>query len=255
VMDNPILSYTYNLFLKDFMVMERESAHEIYSSLEKVWPDASSWYDFTHKRIVRFVEDTLSSRLNNTSIYLNAGSGGSEYNLPGTCYHLDIAENLINKFSIYYVSSIEKMPFEDKLFDCIICVGSVINYCSALESIQELSRVLKTGGFLVLEFERSNTAELWLNKEYGKKATLQNYEYLNHTHSLWLYAEKYIKELLRENGLSVIKQEHFHNLSAVVNRITKNEELAGKFGRFDFLFLPVSHLMSHNMILLCRKVI
>ena len=234
--------------------MNRERTHEIYSSMEKVWPEASFWYDHTRKHIIKFVEGTLNSRLTNTSLYLNAGSGGSEYNLSGTCYHLDIAENLIKKFPNYYVASIDNMPFRDNVFDAVICVGSVLNYCSSLESIHELVRVLKPGSFLILEFERSNTAELWLNKEYGKKATLQNYEYLNHTHSLWLYAEKYIKDLLYKNDLSIIKQKRFHNLSAAVNRITKNEELAGKFGIFDSLFLPVSYFMSHNMIMLCQKI-
>ncbi len=233
--------------------MKEENTQEIYTSMEKVWPDHSYWYDFTHNHIINFVEDTLKTKLLESSIYLNAGSGGSEYNLSGSCYHLDIAENLIDKFPNYFVSSIEKMPFEHNTFDAIICVGSVINYCSALESICELSRILKPGGFLVLEFERSNTAELWLNSEYGKIATLQNYEYLGHTHSLWLYSEKYIKLLLSKNGLSIKKQKRFHNLSALINRITKNEELAGKFTKFDSLFLPVSYLMSHNTILLCEK--
>lgn len=233
--------------------MKQESTHEIYSSMENVWPESSHWYDFTHKHIINFIEETLNSKLTNTSLYLNAGSGGSEYNILGTCYHLDIAENLINRFPNHYVASIENMPFRDNMFDAIICVGSVLNYCSAMESINELTRVLKPGGFLILEFERSNTAELWLNKEYGKNATLQNYEYLNHTHSLWLYAENYIKELLYQNDTYVIKQNRFHNLSAAINRITKNEELAGKFGKFDSLFLPVSYFMSHNMIMLCQK--
>lgn len=233
--------------------MKKESTHEIYSSMENVWPESSHWYDFTHKQIINFIEDTLNSKLTNASLYLNAGSGGSEYNILGTCYHLDIVENLINGFPNHYVASIENMPFRDNMFDAIICVGSVLNYCSAMESINELTRVLKPGGFLILEFERSNTAELWLNKEYGKNATLQNYEYLNHTHSLWLYAENYIKELLYQNDTSVIKQNRFHNLSAAINRITKNEELAGKFGKFDSIFLPVSYFMSHNMIMLCQK--
>ena len=96
--------------------MNHESTHEIYSSMETVWPEASYWYNFTHKCIIEFIEYTLNSRLTNKSLYLNAGSGGSQYNLSGTCYHLDIAENLINKFPNYYVASIENMPFKDELF-------------------------------------------------------------------------------------------------------------------------------------------
>lgn len=233
--------------------MENESAKEIYSSMENVWPENDRWYDYTHNTIVKFIEDNLANKLFHQNIYLNAGSGGSVYSLSGTCYHVDIAENLIQSFPHHYVTSVENLPFSNAMFDATICVGSVINYCSALESITELARTLKKGGYLIIEFERSNTAELWFSKEYKKQITMQKYEYLNHTHTLWLYEEQYMRKLLKENGLNVIKYKRFHNFSALVNRITKKEEMSGKFCKYDGLFSLISYYMAHNIIMLCKK--
>lgn len=233
--------------------MDTESPKDIYSSMDCVWPDDNRWYNYTLKYILDFIANNLTSKLSRESIFLNAGSGGSVYNLPGICYHLDIAENLINMFERYTVASIEEMPFEDNSFDAAICVGSVLNYCDAVKSLRELSRVVKHGGYLILEFERSNTGELWFTSEYGKNTTKQQYDYMGHIHTLWLYSEKVIAQILKECNFDIIRQERFHCISALANRITHREEYSGQFARYDMWVKPFSYLMAHNTILLCKK--
>lgn len=234
--------------------MEPKSTKEIYSSMDKVWPDNSPWYDHTHSCILDFIYSNLSPHLHSDSLYLNAGSGGSEYALPGTCHHVDIVESLIRDFELYTVASIEQLPFAENSYDAAICVGSVLNYCDAVRSIHELCRVIKPNGYLVLEFERSHTGELWFDSEYGKNTTKQKYEYMEHTHTLWLYSEKTILNILENCGVSVIKKERFHCLSSLANRIIKNEEHAGKYSKYDFWVKIASYYMAHNMILLCKKL-
>lgn len=233
--------------------MQEESAEEIYKSVNSVWPQNNRWYDYTHQRIIKFILLSLKNRLNEYSIYLNAGSGGSLYDIPGICYHADIAENLICHFPNYVVASIEQLPFPNSYFDAIICVGSVLNYCDAVQSICELTRTLKPSGYLVLEFERSNTGELLGTEEYGKGATFQKYEYMNHIHTLCLHSEHLIIDLLHERGMQIIRGQRFHCLSALMNRLTKQEEPSGRFGRFDPIFFPVSYFIAHNIIMLCKK--
>lgn len=218
-----------------------------------VWPENNRWYDYTHNYIISFIEKHLSAQLTQDSIYLNAGSGGSEYNLQGICHHVDIAENLINKFEHFTVTSIENMPFEDEMFDAVICVGSVLNYCDAVTSIREISRVIKCGGYLVLEFERSNTGELLFSSEYGKVSTKQQYDYMGHTHTLWLYSEKMIINILNECGLSPKESARYHCISSLVNCFTHNEENSGKYAKYDKIVKPISYFLAHNAILLCRK--
>lgn len=234
--------------------MVTQGTKEVYSSLKKVWPDNNMWYSYLHNQIVKYIDSKLKPILSEKNLYLNAGSGGSIYNLPGTCYHVDIASNLIQDLPNSFVASIEKLPFVNNTFDAIICVGSVINYCSALESISEFSRTIKKGGILILEFERSQSAELWFSKDFGKYATLQRYRYLDDIHTLWLYSELYISNLLKQNQFMVINKKRIHSISTIINKITKNENYAGKFGCLDPLFFPVSYITAHNMILMCQKI-
>lgn len=234
--------------------MQGKSAKELYSQLNTAWPENSYWYNYTQEIIENFVIQNLSSKLNSGSLYLNAGSGGRQYNnLKGTCYHVDITEKLIKNIPNSYVSSIDALPFEANFFDAEICVGSVLNYCDIFGSIKELQRTLKPQGYLIIEFERSNTAELWLKKEYGSVSCLQTYTYLNQQHTLWLYSEKYIRKLLLNYSLEIIRFKRFHSFSSLVNRIINNEELAGKVSIYDPIFRPLSYFMAHNMILLCQK--
>ena len=233
--------------------MKNETTEEIYSALQSVWPDNNRWYNYTHTIIQSFTCKELHNKLHEKSLYLNAGSGGSTYELPGICYHVDIVEKLITTFPHHIVASIEELPFPNNYFDCTICVGSVINYCDAVQSIAELSRTLKVDGYMVLEFERSNTGELWGTHEYGKGSTIQKYEYLGHTHTLWLYSERLITSLLRSYGFVVLKRRRFHCLSAIVNGITKREEPSGRFACFDKVFYPFSYFAAHNVIMLCQK--
>lgn len=234
-------------------MQREESTEEIYTALENVWPEKDRWYNYTHKRIIQFVTSSLQGRLQTSDKYLNAGSGGSTYDVPGICHHVDIAENLIKDFPNHTVASIESLPFPNKIFDATICVGSVINYCDLVRGIHELARTLKPKGYLVLEFERSNTGELWGTKDYGASTTPQKYEYLGHIHTLWLYSERLVVQLLKESGLDVIKTKRFHCLSALANRITGQEENSGKFGRLDLFMSPISYLTAHNAMILCKK--
>ena len=227
---------------------------KIYNNLDDVWPKNNSWYKYTHDTIYSYVRKEMSTLQISSPIVLNAGSGGSNYDLNIDMYHLDIASNLICDLPNKIIASVEQIPCDDNFFDVIICVGSVINYCSALEAITEMARVLKPNGKIILEYERSNSAELWGTKEYGKKATYQSYCYLNDIHNLWLYSEKYINELLHHSGLQINKLRRFHSFSAMMNRFMQNEQMAGRYSKYDFCMRPFSYYMAHNCILTLEKI-
>lgn len=232
----------------------QENVKDLYMSVNKAWPYNNKWYDYTQKKINSFIYQNTPKYIDDNSTYLNAGSGGTTYNLPGQCYHVDIARNLIENLPNFFVSSIENLPFQDNYFDATICVGSVLNYCDVFSAIKELSRTLKAGGCLILEYERSQTAELWFSKEYGLTTTIQKYTYLEHIHTLWLYSEKHIKQLLHDNSLQIKKFTRFHTLSAFVNNLCKDENKAGNFAKYDLLYKPLSYFMAHNIIILCQKL-
>ena len=92
--------------MKDY---ERQT-QEIYNQMKCIWPKDNSWYDFTHLQILEFIYK-YNILFNNDDKVLNAGSGGTVYNIRGNMYHVDLATNLIKHLPNAYTSSIEKMPF------------------------------------------------------------------------------------------------------------------------------------------------
>lgn len=97
---------------------------------------------------------------------------------------------ILNRFAIawgvifenYIIGSVEPIPLPDNSVDGIICAGSVVNYVDIQKAISEFSRVLKPHGFLIMEYERSNSAEFLFSKNYAKIVFLQKYKYNNQIH-------------------------------------------------------------------------
>lgn len=205
--------------------------------------------------IINFINDNLSIFDDGMNV-LNAGSGGAIYeNVSGIVYHLDISDKFIRSLPNHVVASIEEMPFNNGLFKAVICVGSVINYCNALNALSEISRVMDNNSFLILEYERSSTGELIFSKDYNKACTIQVYSYNKQSnHRLWLYSDKYIDSVLKSLGLEIIKNNYYHTFSSICNRIIKKETLAGKLSKWDVIAFPiVKKLIAHNRIMLCYK--
>ena len=238
------------IIMKDY----EKRAQRLYTEIENIWPENNNWYDYTQCQINSFIIEN-KHRLNYKSMILNAGSGGSEYQIPGIFYHVDLVEKNILKYPNHFVSSIEKMPFNDSTFDFTICVGSVINYCNALTALAEIDRVCKTNSYIILEYERSATGELLWSKNRGKSVTLQIYDYNGQcNHKLWLYSDNYINNILYELGFKVLKERFFHSLSSIYNRFVKDENKSGKIGTFDrYLPIIIKKRFAHNRILLCKK--
>ncbi len=236
--------------MKDY----EKQTQEIYSKMNYIWPVENSWYNYTHSQILEFIYKNKKI-FKKTDKILNAGSGGSEYDIDGTIYHVDLATNLINHLPNSFTSSIEEMPFSSGFFNSTICVGSVINYCNALTAISEIARVMQIGGYLIIEYERSLTGELFLKRGYGKNTIKQIYTFNNErNHNLWLYSDKYINHILQENGFDIINAKLFHSLSALENRFLDNEIKSGHASKYD-KYIPnwLAYRLAHNRILLCKK--
>ena len=163
------------------------------------WPDKDIWHDHTYKAIVSIVEQWLQKYTNSEMILLNAGSGGTAYKTNAKVIHLDIVEKYISQLDNYLVGSVENIELPDASLDGIICVGSVINYADAQRTIAEFSRLLKPNGFLILEFERSNSAEFLWTSQHNKYISQKEYNYNNQKHLLWMYSEKHICQLLERD--------------------------------------------------------
>jgi ubiquinone/menaquinone biosynthesis C-methylase UbiE len=171
-------------------------------------------------------------------------------------YHVDIAKNKIAHLKNSVVASIEKLPFNDMVFDYIICVGSVINYCDAMAAIAEMSRVLKKHGMLILEFENSFSFEYYGKTEYGKSAEIVTTKYMDRSHQLWVYSFDYIKRILTEFSFGIRNFSAFHILSSLRLKKIDNENIAAGLAKFDCILRHMPYFRKHagNIILLCEKL-
>ena len=218
------------------------------------WPDNDPWHSYTRYKEKEIIEKWLSNYSASWNTVLNAGSGGTEYNIPvKTLIHLDIIEKYIDHFEKYIVGSIEKIPLASKSLDGIICVGSVLNYADAQRAIAEFARLLRNDGFLILEFERSESAEFLGTREYGKDIFPKQYNYNGQEHLLWLYSEKHILSMLQYYGFYVHKKVRIHTLSSLINRLGVPEARASKYARMDSTFHAFSYPLAHNIMLFLTK--
>ena len=233
---------------------ETEIIRELYNNSEHAWPTDDPWHKETKLILKQIVEHILLTKCTSDDTVLNAGCGGTTYDFPGVFYDCDIAENTISQSAHPIIASIEKLPCENNYFDISICVGSVLNYCDAGVAIAELSRTLKPQGLLVLEFERSDSAEFLFTKRHHQSAFQKDYFYNGQIHRLWLYSEKHIRRTLKAEKLEVIKAYRYHSLSSLLYRFTGNEGTCAKYIKQDWIVRPLCYHFAHNVILLCKKI-
>lgn len=233
-------------------MIKLQNVKKLYEEAESVWPTNDKWHGYVHKKTTKIVEKW--SRSNSNFLILNAGSGGTTYNISGEMYHVDICEKNIKDFKHYYVGNIDNLPYDNNFFDLIICVGSVLNYCSHLDKIfKEFYRVLKKNGHVILEYEKSNSAEFKKTNNYGLNSFKAQFDYNNQKHELTIYSSKYVNDKMNKNGFTLRKKYWLHILSCVNLGEKLNYQKAAKWAFFDNLtqFLGCSN--SANVIQLYEK--
>lgn len=230
----------------------KKKAFDNYSSSEP-WPKDDTWHFYTNKILSQKVQEILDKYNSDCKIILNAGCGKTTYRTSAKIIYMDIIEKYVEKFPNHIVGSIENIPLEDSTIDCIICVGSVINYTDVQRVLSEFSRVLKDGGKIILEFERSNSAEFLFTSCYGKTVFRQEYLYNNQQHFLWMYNERFVISLAGFYNLHCIKTYRFHIFSSLLYRFGIIEEKAAKYCCFDSILQPIGYPFSHNTILTFTK--
>lgn len=230
-----------------------DEIRQFYEEVPTVWPKDDLWHQYSKNQINQYIQ---KQNFDLSSYILNAGSGGSDYGLSNCMQHVDIAENKINHCKDYTVASIEALPFTEQIFNDAICVGSVINYCDAVAAIRELSRVLKSKGTLILEFESSWGFEHRRKIGYKQSATIVELPYFGKSQKQWLYSVEYIKNILTAANFKIISELRFHYLSGLSFSKYQDENKATGWTKYDPICrqIPVLRKHSNNIILTCHKL-
>lgn len=232
--------------MNDFKNIE-DKVKENYSAYDAENED--NWHHEVEKVDRKFIFNVLNRFDSKNKVILNAGSGGN-LSAKGKIINLDIVEDNIKQFENYIVASVTDIPLDDNSVDIIICVGSVLNYTDAKRTLSEFKRVLKNNGLLILEFERSDSADLLKEASHHQDVVEVTYQYNGQDHPMILYGEKYVKELLNVNGFVLRKKKRFHIASAFLSRLGMKDESSYRFIHLVPILYPFSYSLAHNIILL-----
>ena len=230
----------------------RRAAEERYASGNDIWAEADSWNDYKRAGIERFCRPLLTNVGANARI-LNAGAGSHRYDwIPDQAINLDRFAAQADKLPNAVAGDLESLPFGTAEFDLVICVGPVINYTSAIESIGELSRVLRPGGRLILHYETSDSAEHAFTRRWKSEAvplsTLNN----GKPDLVWIYSNAFVRRTLSRNGIVVEKKGAFHIASAALLRLGFSFDRAAGASAFDTLLAPLA-FFADDVIIAGRK--
>ena len=235
--------------------VDTEKVKMMYNKMTDMWPTNDTWYTYTHQRIVRYINRFIKkNNINLSAKIINIGSAGNEYDFPGIHYHVDIAEERIKNCPLHFVANAEHLPFSDNSFDFGICVGSVINYCDPLPVIAEISRVLKTGGKLILDFDQSRSYE-FIGVCYNHNSHVINTFNSGEEDRIWVFSEQLITSYCKKHGLKISNIEYYHLLTPLVYRLCKDENKAACYVWADKILskIPFIRKISCNIILELTK--
>lgn len=167
--------------------MIKESKHVALN--KNKWDRRSATYDDKKHDYFRFMQKRVIAiaRLKNGQRFLDIGCGtgwavGYAANLvggDGEAYGIDIAPKMIERAKVnarelknvrFFQADAAALPFEDNLFDVIICTNSFHHYVNPGKVLDEVYRVLKKGGRLfILDFTADGLISREINRGFQKR--------------------------------------------------------------------------------------
>jgi SAM-dependent methyltransferase len=232
----------------------KSRAKEAYEATEVIWPDSDPWSVHTRRSINLALRGAIPEVVH---LALNAGCGDNDYGLSAkaNCVNLDISYRQAQYSSDALVGDIERLPFASAIFDLVLCVGAVVNYCEPYDAIPELIRVLKPGGTLVLDFETTTTAEVLFSRHWGKRVSVIERLFADRLDKTYLFSARHIKSILSHCRCEVIQTWRYHTATAIWRLMFPQSNLPQPVRLSDKVVSRVPglrHLCS-NIIFVCRK--
>jgi SAM-dependent methyltransferase len=232
----------------------RQSADRMYAAGQEIWPSGDPWHQHTRREIELFIHQHGRELLASSNSILDAGCGRDSYSwMPDRTTNLDRFYDQVRQKKRAVAGDLEYLPFKSSSFDLVLCIGSVINYVSALEAINELARVSKPGAHLILQFECSSSFEQFGKSSWNAVAHLNRTVNSGRSDDIWIYSPSYIFRALEGAGFRVLRKARFHVVSALLTRLGMDHNRATSAAKYDRFFSWLN-LFADNLILLAERV-
>jgi SAM-dependent methyltransferase len=161
---------------------------------------------------------------------LNAGAGVYELGLgEWRETAVDLFDSPLKDRRYAACASVEHLPFRDRTFGAIVCVGEVLGYCDPAKAILEFARVLVPSGILFCDFASSRSLRYWWKPVYGRAADIVTDQYNGTPERVWIYSPAYLQELLQFSGFAIRSRIAIHTWSALAMRLGLDKSAAVSF--------------------------
>ena len=134
-------------------------------------------------------------------------------------FGIDLSENMIAQAKNNLHSNVqlvtgdvEDMPWPDNVFDLMICNGSFHHYPNPQKSLQEMQRVLKSNGQLLI-------ADPWWPDRIRNVINYYLKSPLNASGDVWIYSQQDIKQLFAKTSFRSIQWELIDKTYFIVTAI------------------------------------
>jgi ubiquinone/menaquinone biosynthesis C-methylase UbiE len=180
--------------------------NKTYETYNKVGPDYDNWYWFKQakklraeltKEVLEILERELKGKPKILDLCCGTGHLVGLLSQLGDYTGLDFAPRMISTCKERYtnkdfiVGDAEQLPFKDKSFDCVVCFWSFHHIVYPDNVLDEIKRVLKPGGFLLIATFKD--AKLNLAAKLGDLVSDSYYGYATKRHS-----KKSMRKLMSE---------------------------------------------------------
>ncbi len=212
----------------------RDDVRRRYNRVTEIWDAGDTWHLEVRRRIRRSVAGLVLRHPEPFPLVVDVGSGGVAQRVPHAEYlQLDLAEARLGEERLRVCADARAMPLPNGIASCLLCVGSVANYCTLVELAQELGRTCSAGGYLLFHVELSNSLEYVGTAAFGARAAMVTTHYKHQPEVTWVYSATAVRQALSEAGFSILKSDYFHIASALAHRIGSRPDRATRWARLD----------------------
>lgn len=207
-------------------------AYEYDDTFDEYW---KNYYDCLNNIIVQLFSEKIGGK---STLDIGCGSGFQTIlltKLGAKVTGIDMTEGLVrlanykiqnqNLDSFCFISDAEFLPFKDESFDVINCCGSVLDYMNHKNGINEIGRVLKPNGTLILGFDNYVSLELfWISIDsliniFGYKISIKDIynKILNGSDELFNYPH------IKNDGSIEYLPQRFFSFNKIKRELTKSK--------------------------------